>query len=195
LIAISKDLRAFFNKHPYNSIKSWDCPSNGKWPLYLAVDKETKKFNLTPLLPCKTSWDFDKKSKYNSINWCMTFQVSDFKGKQFLDFLDNELYSIELLYTKGSSWLKYFSYSNSLCARATRAITNHTPTGEYCLCFFPKEDFNCLCGSNPIKSRHHILHECRRFNNYWNPMRDPISQFVSFLEFNPNAFSFRESIT
>ena len=125
----------------------------------------------------------------------MTFQVSDFKGKQFLNFLDNELYSIKPSYTKGSLQLKHLSYSNSLCMRATRAITNHAPTGEYCLCFFPKEDFNCPCGSYLNKSRCHILHECRRFNNYWNPMKDTISQFVSFLEFNPNAFSFRESIT
>ena len=70
-ITISKDLRSLFNKYSSNSIKFWDCPSNSKWPLHLAVDKETKKFNLTPLLPCKMSWDFDKKNKCDSIirNW------------------------------------------------------------------------------------------------------------------------------
>ena len=30
----------------------------------------------------------------------MTFQVSDYKGKHFLDFLDNDLLSIEPSYTK-----------------------------------------------------------------------------------------------
>jgi len=104
LIAISKDLRAFFNKHSSNSIKFWDCPSNSKWPLHLVVNKEMKKFNLTSLLSWIISWDFDKKNKCNSIirNWHMTFQVSDFKGKQFLNFLDNELYSIKPSYTKRS---------------------------------------------------------------------------------------------
>ena len=111
----------------------------------------------------------------------MTFQVSDFKGKQFLNLLDDELYPIELLYTKGGLWLKHFEQI-SLCVRATRAITNHALTGEYRLCFFLKEDFSCLYGFYLIESRCHILHECRRFNNYWNPMRDTISQFVSFLE-------------
>ena len=66
--------------------------------------------------------------------------------------------------------------------RATRAITNHAPIGEYHLHFFLKEDFSCLYGFYMIESRCHILHECRRFNNYWNPMSDTISQFVSFLE-------------
>ena len=156
-----------------------------------------KKFNLIFLLPCKTSWDFDKKNKCDNIirNWHMTFQTSDFKDKQFLNLLDNKLYPIESLYTKGGLWLKHFSHLNSLCTRATRAITNHAPAGEYHLCFFPKEDFSCPCRSYPIKSRHHILHKCRRFNNYWNLIRDTISQFVSFLEFNLNAFSFGESIT
>ena len=54
-IAISKDLRSFFNKHPSNFIEFWDCLSNEEWPLHALVDKDMKKFNLTPLFPCKTS--------------------------------------------------------------------------------------------------------------------------------------------
>jgi len=161
------------------------------------VDKETKGFNLIPLFPCKTSWDFDKKNKCNNIikDWHMTSQASDFKGKHFLDLLDDELLPIEPLYTKRGSWIRHFGHSSSLCGRATRAITNHAPIGEYCLCFFPNEDFSCPCGNYPKESRCHILHDCRRFNNYWNLMRDTISQFVSFLEFNLNAFTEGEGIT
>ena len=59
------------------------------------------------------------------------FQASDDKGRCFLDLLDNVLNSIESTYSKGGSWLKFFDYSNSLCTRATRAITNHAPIGEY----------------------------------------------------------------
>jgi len=43
-IAISQDLRAFFNKRPSSSIAFWDCPSSAKWHSHLAVDKETKQF-------------------------------------------------------------------------------------------------------------------------------------------------------
>ena len=119
----------------------------------------------------------------------------DLKGKHLLNLLNNDLTNIEPSYTKGGPWISHFGHSNSLCARATQAITNHAPIGEYRLRFFPREEFSCPCRSHPIESRRHILHECRRFSKYWNPMRDTISQFVSFLELNLNAFSFGESIT
>jgi len=50
-----------------------------------------------------------------------------------------------------------------LYARVTSANTNHTPIREYCLRFFSKENFNCLYKIYPIKSRCHILHECRKY--------------------------------
>ena len=103
--------------------------------------------------------------------------------------------SIKLSYIKSSPWLKLIGYSNSLCARATRAITNHVPIGKYWLRFFPKENFNCLYKSYLIKSRCHILHECRRYNNCWNPDRESLSHFIAFLKFNPGAFSFHKGIT
>ena len=79
---------------------------------------------------------------------------------------------------------------NSLCAYATRAITNHTPIGKYRLRFFPREEFKCPCGLYPIESRYYILHEYGRFNGYWNPRRDSLSHFVMFLELNPGIFAF-----
>jgi len=81
----------------------------------------------------------------------MTFQASDAKGRQFLELLNDNLNSIEPSYSK--SWLKFLSYSNSLCARASRAIINHAPIGEYYLRFFPQEEFKCLCGQYPIEMR------------------------------------------
>ena len=132
-----------------------------------------KKFNLIPLFPCKTSWDLNRK----------------------LNLLNNNPTNIKPSYTNKGLWIKHFSHSNPFCARATCAITNHALIEEYQLRFFPREKFNCLCRLYSIKPRCYILHEYRRFNKYWNPMRDTISTFVSFLEFNLNAFSFRESIT
>jgi len=90
----------------------------------------------------------------------MTFQASDGKGNQFLDLLDNDLNVIELSYSKDDPWLQAFGYSNSLCTRAVRAITNHTPIGEYRLQFFPNMDFECPCNNYPIKTKRYILHEC-----------------------------------
>jgi len=131
--AILGELREFFKRNINNSIKFWDCSSNHKWPLYKRVDKETKELNILPIFPCKSLWDFSKKSKYDSIlnNWKMTFQVSDIKGCYFMDLLDENSNPIKLYTAKDSPWLKFFGHSNSLCIRATRAIINHAPIGEY----------------------------------------------------------------
>ena len=158
---------------------------------------ETKSFNPIPLFPCKSSWEFSKKSEYDDLakRWRMIFQALDLKGKHFLDLVNSNNNIIEPLYIKDSSWLKHLGYSNSLCARALRAITNHAPIGEYRLRFFPREDFSCLCGLHPIETRWYILHKYKRFNNYWNLRRDSISHFIMFLESNSNVFAFPNPIT
>ena len=193
-MAILSELRWFFNKSQDNSIEFWECPSHLKWKLHKDIDKDSKSFNPATSFPCKTSWDYCRKLDCDDIikQWKMTFQASDGKGKQFLDLLDDDFNTIKLAYTKGGPWLQVFGHSNLLCACATRAITNHTPIGEYRLRFFPNEDFKCLCDNYPIESRRHILHECRRFNRYWNPRRDSLNHFVMFLVTNPKAFAFTD---
>ena len=127
--------------------------------------------------------------------WKIIFQVSNTRDRNLLNLLDNDLYLLKLLYIKGDLQIKYFGHLNSLCARATKAIINHTPIGEYHLSFFSLIKTSVMCSDYPIELRHHILHDYRRFNNYWNLRRDIISHFVFFLELNSNYFSFGESIT
>ena len=160
------------------------------------VNKETKSFNPIPLFPSKSFWDYSKKNECDDLanRWKMIFQASDAKEKQFLDLLNSDDSIIKLSYIKGSLWLRHFSHSNSLCTRATRAIINYVPIGQYRLRFFLREDFSCSCSLHPIKTRRHILHECRRFNEYWNLRRDSISHFILFLEFNPSVFAFASTI-
>ena len=71
----------------------------------------------------------------------MIFQASDMKSKQFLDLVNGNNNLLELSYIKGGLWLQNFGYSNSLYARASRAITNYVPTGKYRLRFFLNEEF------------------------------------------------------
>ena len=123
----------------------------------------------------------------------MTFQASDGKGRNFLDLINDNYKVIKLSYIKESPWLQAFGSSDSLCTHTTRAITNHTPIGEYRLCFFPNEEFKCPCGLYPIETRRYILHECIRHNGYWNPRRDSLSHFVMFLSANPKAFAFNDN--
>jgi len=125
----------------------------------------------------------------------MTFQASDFKGNNFLDLIDSDNNLLNLSYIKDEPWLQYVSFLNSLCIRASRAITNHVSIGKYRLRFFSSEEFKCLCSQYPIETRHYILHNYQRFNKYWNPRRDSIAHFVMFLECNPNKFAFSNDIT
>ena len=193
-MAILSELQQFFNKSQDNSIEFWECPSHLKWMLHKDVNKDSKSFNLTPSFLYKTSWDYCRKLDCDDIikQWRMTFQASDRKGKQFLDLLDNDFNTIKPTYIKGGPWLQVFGHSNSLCACAIRAVTNHAPIGEYQLRFFPNKDFKCLCDNYPIELRRHILHECRRFNGYWNPRRDSLNYFIMFLVTNPKVFTFTD---
>ena len=190
--AILSELRTFFSSNESSTIEFWECPSKLRWRLHSDVDKDSKSFSFSPSYPTKITWDYCKKIDCDdSLNlWKMTFQASDGKGRYFLDLLDDDFNIIEPHYTKGGPWLQSFGHSNLLCARAVRAITNHAPIGEYRLCLFPGIDFSCPCSNYPIETRRHILHECQRFNEYWNPRRDLLSHFVMFLTANPNAFAF-----
>ena len=121
--------------------------------------------------------------------------MSRLKRKNFLNLLNNDYTIIEPFYIKEGPCIKQFGFLNSLCTQVTQAIINYTFIREYWHRFFPSKEFSCPCKSYPIKTRHHILYNCRRFNKYWNLKRDIIGQFVSFLEFNLSAFSFSKSIT
>ena len=49
-IAISSNLRKFFNRNDNNLISFWDFPSNNKWPPHLLVNKESKYYKMNPIL-------------------------------------------------------------------------------------------------------------------------------------------------
>jgi len=131
--AILSELCCFFVISQENFIKFWEYSSYLNWRLHKAIDKNSKLFNSSPNYLCKISWDYYKKINSDNIikQWKMIFQASDGKGRHFLELVDDDLKNIELSYTKGGPWLQLFGHSNILCARATRAITNHAPIGEY----------------------------------------------------------------
>ena len=78
-------------------------------------------------------------------------QSSDAKERQFLELFNDDLHFIELSYSKEGLWLKFFNHSNLLCTKALRAIINHALIEEYCLRFFPQEEFKYPCEQYPIK--------------------------------------------
>jgi len=133
MLVILNELRQFFAKCQENYIEFWECSGRLRWRLHKSVDENSKLFKPIPILPSKISWDYCKKvdSDRNINLWKITFQVSDGKGRHFLNLVDDYLETIEPSYSKGGPWLQSFGHSNSLYAQATRAITNHALIGEY----------------------------------------------------------------
>ena len=78
---ISQKLRELFSKDIYNYIKFWDCPSKQQQSLHHIVDKETKNMVTILSFPCKSSWDFCKKSECDLIlsQQRMIFQMLQLK--------------------------------------------------------------------------------------------------------------------
>jgi len=153
-----QSLRVFFNGDPRKL----------SWLLHITVDKEIRQHMFVFQFPYKNLWNYSKKEECNNIihTWQMTFQTLDLKGRNFLDLLNKERLPITPTYMKGGAWLKHFSHSNTLCARAIRTITNYASIGECYLWFFSKELFKCPYSVYPIESRNHILHQCMRHNKY-----------------------------
>ena len=97
----------------------------------------------------------------------------------------------EMPYAKGGGWLPFIGESVTLCARATRAILNHAPIGEFRQRFFPAECTQCLCGHCQVETHRHIFANCRWFAYF--PLTDlapTVKDFVKFLKEHPNAFAF-----
>ena len=101
--AISQELWDFFKKDSNNHIGIWNYSSKQKWTPHFLVDKNTRKFNFSPILSRKLSWDFCKKYEYDSISmmWRMNFQASDLKGRNFLELLNNDSNPLKLSTIKG----------------------------------------------------------------------------------------------
>ena len=77
--AILYKLRRFFLNNINNLIEFWECPSQYEWSLHKEVGIETKHFRPLSIFPCKSFWEFSKKSEYNNIlyNWKMIFQAPE----------------------------------------------------------------------------------------------------------------------
>jgi len=128
----------------------WDCPSKARWHLHAIVDDHAKS-TIVPCTPAQfTSLDAlrDKSSKACTDQWITTFNHGHNKGHQFLQLRINKKKRIQLSYIKGGGWLNHIGSSVSLCARATGAILNHAPIGEYRKRFFPRSNLACPCGRN-----------------------------------------------
>ena len=122
------------------------------WGFGLSVQMHGKPFPV---------WGSHNKSAASCLNaWRTSFSCSLYQGYHFFSLKDGNCKPLQPSYTKGSSWLPFISKSVTLCARATWAILNHTPIGEFRQCFFPTECTQCLYGYCQVETYQHIFANC-----------------------------------
>ena len=78
--------------------------------------------------------------------WRTSFACPSSQGRYFLPLKGGIKNLLQPSYAKGGGWLPFIGESVTLCARATRAILNHAPIGEFRQRFFPAECTHCPCG-------------------------------------------------
>ena len=123
--------------------------------------------------------------------WRILFNCSTIQGWHFLPLRDRNQWFLQSSYSKEGSWLLYIGQLVTLCARATRAILNHAPIGEYKQRFFPAECTQCPCGHYQVETCWHIFANYLRFAH--SLLIDPsllVKDFVDFLKEHPDAFAF-----
>jgi len=192
-LAIVQVLRDFFTNHPDCSIHFWDCPSKAQWSLHFLAHEDTTSTKIAAGCHPATSLDTLRfKSAAACLNaWRTFFAHPSSQGRYFLPLKGGIKNLLQPSYAKGEGWLPFIGKSVTLCARATRAILNHAPIGEFRQRFFPAECTQCPYGHCQVETCRHIFANCYRFAHF--PLTDlvpTVKNFVKFLKEHPSAFAF-----
>ena len=157
-IAVSRLLRSQFTAYPGGNF--WDCPSDAKWFIQASLHHDAVRTQYPVAEQMRISLDAlsQRNSKTCLEEWIVEFSRGETRGRNFLTLDTEKRTEATPTYAKGGTWMSYLGHSISLYARATRAILNHAPIGEYRARFFPQK--TCPCGQS---DRRHILTDCPRF--------------------------------
>ena len=152
---VQNALRLFFCSGSSHRIEFWDCPSKAEWSLHQLVHNDVTNTRVSAGPHPATSIDFlHSKSVISCLDtWRTLFNHPTVQGRHFLLLRDRNQRFLQPSYSKGGSWLPHIGQSVTLCARATRAILNHAPIGEYRQHFFPAERTQCPCGHCKVETR------------------------------------------
>jgi len=60
---------------------------------------------------------------------------------------------------------------------------------------FSQQIMHMPLSKSSVETRHHKLHKCERHKQSWNSLRSSISDIITFLKFDPRAFSFQDNIS
>jgi len=154
-LAIVQALRGFFTNRPDRSIHFWDCPSKAQWSLHFLAHEDATSTKIAAGHYPATSLDaLQSKSAAACLDtWRTSFARPLSQGRYFLPLKGGIKNLLQLSYAKGGGWLPFIGELVILCARATRAILNHAPIGEFRQRFFPAECIQCPCGHCQVETR------------------------------------------
>ena len=153
-LAVCSALQLFFCSGPNYRVEFWDCPSNAEWSLHQMVHNDVTNTRVATGLHLATSLDtLRSKSVLLCFDtWRTAFNRPTVQGRHFPTLRGKNHKPLQPSYSKGGSWLTHIGQLVTLCARATRAILNHAPIGEYRQCFFPAECTQCPCGHCQVET-------------------------------------------
>jgi hypothetical protein len=129
----------------------------------------------------------------STVNTAWSGEFFNNPGSHFLHLRDTGDRLLWLTYVNRGAWLKHFGLL-SMTTWAVRAITAHTPIGEYRCSFFPTEPYSCRHCRVHLETWVHILYECPHYFHRSDSEMRSIGYFQWFLEDNPDAFAFEDPL-
>jgi len=123
--------------------------------------------------------------------WRTSFVHPSSQGHHFLPLKGGIKNLLQPSYAKGGGWLPFIGELVTLCARATQAILNHAPIGEFRQCFFSTEYTQCPCGHCQVEIRRYIFANCCQFAYFLlTDLVPTVKDFIKFLKEHSSAFAF-----
>ena len=127
-----------------SSFLLWDCPSKVQWSLHFLAHEDTTSTKIAAGRHPATSFDTLRSKSATACldTWRTSFAHPSSQGHHFLPLKGGIKNLLQPSYAKGEGWLPFIGELVTLCARATWAILNHAPIGEFRQRFFPA---GCTC--------------------------------------------------
>ncbi|KAF8666919.1 hypothetical protein AX14_006419 [Amanita brunnescens Koide BX004] len=121
----------------------------------------------------------------SELQWQERFRDQTYRGSQWLPIRrKKKRFKPSLVKDARNFFHNLAKGEASHLSRIAHAITNHAPTGEYRMRFFPGDPTDCpRCDRRALQTRAHILTECPGRND---------KALMGFLERNPSAFTFSD---
>ena len=203
ILRINYALLDWLSSHPKATLHVRFAPGHHGIEGNKCADATTKAgLGRCPMQPPLILWShfINDYKQEQSDAWTRLFKDHTYRGSQWLPVCRKKKTFKPSHAKEARNFFHNMAHGDpSRLSRISYAITNHAPTGEYQMRFFPDQPAHCPhCGETTLQSRRHVLCECPRyvakFSSLidWGSQRHNDKALSGFLDKNPTAFSFRE---